>query len=344
MSLTIEEAAERIHPLDAKAQIQARSRWDSRAKLPGSLGELEWAVVRLAGIRRTPSPSIGRKQVVVFCADNGVTAESVTPSDPRITAAQAVNFAEGGGTINAFARRLGADVLVVDIGIATPCRHPGILRRSIRPGTGNIAYGPAMTAEECRLAVETGIALAEDAASRGVDLLITGEMGIGNTTTSSAVAAVLLGRPPEEVASKGAGRSGPIPHKAAVIRRAIGQNRPDPGNPLNILAKVGGLDLAGMCGLYIGGAACGLPVVIDGVISAAAALCAVRIAPLCQGYMLPSHCSAEPAGRLLLDALGFRAPIQAGLCLGEGTGGVLGAALLDYALSAYLEVVDLADL
>ena len=169
-------------------------------------------------------------------------------------------------------------------------------------------------------------------------------MGIGNTTTSSAVAAVLLGRPPEEVASKGAGRSGAIPHKAAVIRRAIGQNRPDPGNPLNILAKVGGLDLAGMCGLYIGGAACGLPVVIDGVISAAAALCAVRIAPLCQGYMLPSHCSAEPAGRLLLDALGFRAPIQAGLCLGEGTGGVLGAALLDYALSAYLEVVDLADL
>ena len=129
-----------------------------------------------------------------------------------------------------------------------------------------------------------------------------------------------------------------------MIRRAIGQNRPDPGNPLEILAKVGGLDLAGMCGLHIGGAACGLPVVIDGVISAAAALCAVRIAPLCQGYMLPSHCSAEPAGRLLLDALGFRAPIQAGLCLGEGTGGVLGAALLDYALSAYLEVVDLADL
>lgn len=209
MSLTIEEAAERIHPLDAKAQIQARSRWDSRAKLPGSLGELEWAVVRLAGIRRTPSPSIGRKQVVVFCADNGVTAESVTPSDPRITAAQAVNFAEGGGTINAFARRLGADVLVVDIGIATPCRHPGILRRSIRPGTGNIAYGPAMTAEECRLAVETGIALAEDAASRGVDLLITGEMGIGNTTTSSAVAAVLLGRPPKRWPPKGPAGPGP---------------------------------------------------------------------------------------------------------------------------------------
>lgn len=344
MSLTIEEAVDRIRPLDAQAQIQAQSRWDSRAKLPGSLGELEWAVVRLAGIRRTASPVIDRKQVVVFCADNGVTAESVTPSDPRITAAQALNFAEGGGTINAFARRLGADVLVVDIGIAAPCRHPGILRRAVRPGTGNIVSAPAMTAEECRRAVETGISLAEDAASRGVDLLITGEMGIGNTTTSSAVTAVLLGRPPEEVTSKGAGRPGAVPHKAAVIRRAIERHRPRPQDPLDILAKVGGLDIAGMCGLYIGGAAWGLPVVIDGVISAAAALCAARMAPLCQGYMLPSHCSAEPAGRLLLDALGFRAPIQAGLCLGEGTGGVLGAALLDYALSAYRDVIDLADL
>ena len=192
--------------------------------------------------------------------------------------------------------------------------------------------------------METGISLAEDAALRGVDLLITGEMGIGNTTTSSAVTAVLLGRPPEEVTSKGAGHPGAVPHKAAVIRRAIERHRPRLQDPLDILAKVGGLDIAGMCGLYIGGAAWGLPVVIDGVISAAAALCAARMAPLCQGYMLPSHCSAEPAGRLLLDAMGFRAPIHAGLCLGEGTGGVLGAALLDYALSAYRDVIDLADL
>ena len=344
MSWTLQEAVDRIRPLDAKAQMEAQGRWDSRAKLPGSLGDLEWAVVRLAGIRRTASPEAARKQVVVFCADNGVTAESVSPSDPRITAAQAVNFAEGGGTINALSRHLSADVLVVDIGIATPCRHPGILYRSIRPGTGNIACGPAMTAEECRQAVEIGISLAEEAASRGTDLLITGEMGIGNTTTASAVASLLLGRPPKEVTAKGAGQPSAVAHKAAVIRRAIDINRPCPQDPLDIIRKVGGLDIAGMCGLFIGGAACGLPVVIDGIISAAAALSAARIAPLRQGYMLPSHCSPEPAGRLLLDALGLSAPIQAGLCLGEGTGGVLGAALLDYALSAYYEVVDIAAL
>lgn len=344
MSLTLQEAIAQIRPLDAKAQIEARNRWDSRAKLPNSLGKLEWTVVRLAGICRTASPILNRKQVVVFCADNGVTAEAVSPSDPRITAAQAVNFAEGGGTVNAFARRLGADVLVVDIGMATPCRHTGILSRAIRPGTDNIARGPAMSMEECRTAVETGIALAEEAAARGVSLLITGEMGIGNTTTSSAVASVLLGRPPEEITAKGAGQPSAVPHKAAVIRRAIALNRPDPKQPLDVIAKVGGLDIAGMCGLYIGGAACSLPVVIDGFISSAAALCAARMAPLCQGYMLPSHCSAEAGGRLLLDALGFSAPIEAGLCLGEGTGGVLGAALLDYALSAYQEVVDISAL
>ena len=344
MSWTIQEAVERIRPLDAIAQMEAQNRWDSRAKLPGSLGALEWAVVRLAGIRRTPSPEAVCKQVVVFCADNGVTAESVSPSDPRITAAQALNFAEGGGTINALSRRLGADVLVVNIGIATPCRHPDILQRSIRLGTDNIARGPAMTAEDCRRAVEVGISLAEEAASHGVDLLITGEMGIGNTTTASAVASFLLGRPPEEVTAKGAGQPGAVAHKAAVIRRAIDISRPNPQDPLDIIRKVGGLDIAGMCGLFIGGAACGLPIVIDGIISAAAALSAARIAPLCQGYMLPSHCSPEPAGSLLLDALGLNAPIRAGLCLGEGTGGVLGAALLDYALSAYYEVVDIAAL
>ena len=341
MSLTLQEAIARIRPLDAKAQIEARNRWDSRAKLPNSLGKLEWAVVRLAGISRTAFPVLDRKQVVVFCADNGVTAEAVSPSNPRITAAQALNFAEGGGTINAFARRLGADVLVVDIGVATPCSHAGILSRAVRAGTGNIACGPAMSMEECRTAVETGIALAEEAAARGVSLLITGEMGIGNTTTSSAVASVLLGRPPEEITARGAGSPDAVPHKTAVIRRAVSINRPDPAQPLDVIAKVGGLDIAGMCGLYLGAAACGLPVFIDGFISSAAALCAARISPLCQGYMLPSHCSAEAGGRLLLEALGFSAPIEAGLCLGEGTGGVLGAALLDYALSAYQEVVDI---
>lgn len=342
--MTLEQTLEEIRPLDADAQKQAKDRWDSRAKLPDSLGLLEWAVIRLAGIQRTDKPSIAEKQVIVLCADNGVTAESISPSDPSVTAAQAVNFAKGGGTINAFANRLGAPVVCVDVGISTEYEHPGVRRHTVRKGTGNITCGPAMSMEECILAVEIGISLAKDAADTGVQLLIPGEMGIGNTTTSSAVAAVLLNRPPEEVAAKGAGSQDKIRHKAAVIRRAIQRNRPNPADPLDILAKVGGLDMAAMCGVYLGGAACGIPVMVDGLISAASALCAARLSPLAQNYMLPSHCSAESTARLLLDALGLPPMITAGMCLGEGTGGVLGAALLDYALAAYTDVVDIRDI
>ncbi len=342
--MTLEQAIERIRPLDTQAQKKAKSRWDSRAKLPDSLGLLEWAVIRLAGIQRSDRPAVDKKQVIVLCADNGVTAESISPSDPSVTAAQAVNFANGGGTINAFANRLGAPVVCVDVGIATEYSHPGIRRHTVRRGTGNIAREAAMSMEDCRLAVEIGISLAKDAADTGVQLLIPGEMGIGNTTTSSAVAAVLLDRAPEEVAAKGAGTPDRVRHKAAVIRRAIDHNHPNPADPIDILAKVGGLDMAAMCGVYIGGAALGIPVMVDGLISAASALCAARLAPLAQGYMLPSHCSAESTAGLLLEALGLPPLITAGMCLGEGTGGVLGAALLDYALSAYYDVVDIRDI
>ena len=342
--MTIEEAAGRILPPDEEAMRAAQERLDTRAKLPGSLGGLETAVVRLAGVQRTAAPRLDGKRAVVFCADNGVTAEAISPSDPAVTAAQAVNFARGGGTINAFARRAGAEVQVVDIGIATPYKEEKVLRRVIRRGTGNIAAGPAMTREECCAAVEAGMALAAEGARDGVRLLLTGEMGIGNTTTSSAVAALLLGLPPEEVAARGAGAPERVAHKAAVIRRALETNRPDPSDPLDVLAKVGGLDMAGMCGLYLGGAAAGVAVMMDGVISCAAALAAARVAPGAAAYMFPSHCSAEPAGRLLLGALGMEPLITAGLCLGEGTGGVLGAALLDYALDAYYQVVGIDEI
>ena len=341
---TLEQAAAAVRPPDEEARRAAQQRLDTRAKLPGSLGELETAVVRLAGIARTPFPRIDHKQVLVLCADNGVTAEGISPSDPAVTAAQAVNFARGGGTINAFARRAGADVRVIDVGIATPYAQAGVENRVIRRGTGNIAAGPAMTAAECRRAVETGIALAREAADAGMQLLLTGEMGIGNTTTSSAVAAVLLGLPPERVTARGAGSLERVAHKAAVIRRAIAVNAPDPADPLDVLAKVGGLDMAAMCGVYIGGAACGLPVMMDGVISCAAALAAALLVPAAAAYMLPSHCSAEPAGRLLLEELGMKPLLTAGLCLGEGTGAVLGAVLLDYALEAYTRVVGIDEI
>lgn len=342
--MTLEQAAAAIRPPDGAAMQAARRRLDTRAKLPGSLGELETGIIRLAGMARTPWPCIAQKQVLVLCADNGVVAEGISPSSPAVTAAQAVNFARGGGTINAFARRAGAQVRVVDVGIASPYEEDRVEKRIIRRGTANIAAGPAMSPEECRRAVETGIALACEAANAGTQMILTGEMGIGNTTTASAVAALLLGLAPETVTARGAGTAEKTAHKAAVIRRAITCSAPDADNPLDILAKVGGLDMAAMCGVYIGGAARGLPVVMDGVISCAAALAAVRLVPAAAAYLLPSHCSAEPAGPLLLGALGMKPLITAGLCLGEGTGAVLGAALLDFALDAYEQVVGIDEI
>ncbi len=340
----LEATLHHIRPAEEAAMVLAGRRLDSLAKLPGSLGELETAVIRLAGFQRTDRPEIARKTAVVFCADNGVTAEGVTPSDQRITAAQAVNFARGGGVVNAFARRLPADVLVIDVGIATAYDEPAVLRRTIRAGTGNIARGPAMSREECLRAVETGIRTAEELSRSGVRLAVAGEMGIGNTTTASAVSAVLLGRSPEEVTGRGAGGESGVSHKAMIVRRALEINRPDPADPLDILQKVGGLDIAAMCGLYLGGAAHGMAVMIDGLISSAAALCAVRLAPHCVHALFPSHCMAETAGKWLLEALGLRPLITAGLCLGEGTGGLLGAGLLDSALAAYYETAALDSL
>lgn len=322
----------------------AKARWDSRAKLPGSLGGLETLVIRLAGVQRSPTPRADHKRAVVFCADNGVAVQGVTPSPVHITADQAVNFARGGGTINVFARGCGAQVQVIDVGIATDYDEPGVLRRVVRRGTGDITAGPAMTAAECRAAVETGVAAACEAAREGIQILITGEMGIGNTTTSSAVAALLLDQPLELVTAKGAGTPQRTAHKIEVLRRAIARNHPDPADPLDVIAKVGGLDIAALCGLYIGCAANGLAAFVDGVISGAAALCAARLVPLSRNYMLPSHCSAEPAGRLLLDALGLSPLITAGMCLGEGTGGALGALLLDQALAAYYDVVGIDEI
>lgn len=342
--MTLEQATAQIRLPDANARAAARRRLDTRAKLPGSLGRLEDAIVGLAGMQRTAFPRLNNKLVVVVCADNGVTAEGISPSDPSVTAAQAMNFARGGGTINAFARRLGAPVRVVDVGIATPYAPEGVERRVVRRGTGNMTAGPAMSAEECRQAVETGIDLAKEAAADGVQLLIPGEMGIGNTTSSSAVASVLLQMPPEEIAARGAGAPERVAHKADVIRRALERNQPCLSDPLDVLAKVGGLDIAALCGLYIGAASCGIAAMLDGIISCAAALAAVRLAPAVREYLLPSHCSAERAGALLLEALDMKPLITAGLCLGEGTGGVLGAALLDYALAAYEQVVGIDDI
>ena len=233
----------------------------------------------------------------------------------------------------------GADVYPVDIGIATDCDNPGVLPRKIKYGTDNMAKGPAMSREEAVKAIEVGIGMVADLKEKGYNVLATGEMGIGNTTTSSAVCSVLLDQSVEKVTGKGAGLTNKdLEHKIEVIRQSIALNKVNADDPLDVLAKVGGLDIAGMAGCYIGGAALNIPVFIDGFISSVAALIAIRLVPECAPYLFPSHCSNEPAGRMILDAIGKQPYIFANMCLGEGTGAVMGFTIADYAFKAYWEL------
>jgi len=330
------ELLSEIGPADEVAMEEARRRWDSIAKPLNGLGLLEELIVRSAGVLETADVDLSSKAVVVFCADNGVVKEGVTQTGQEVTAAVASAMAHGRSCVCRMARVAGAEVIPVDIGMAVPVSGPALVVRPVRRGTADMVHGPAMTREEAALGILAGIDMARDCARRGVKLLATGEMGIGNTTTAAAVASVLLGVPPEQVTGRGAGLSDQgLERKILAVRRAIEVNSPDPEDALDVLSKVGGLDIAGMTGLCLGGAICRVPVLLDGVISNAAAMVAVRLCPHAAKALLPSHCSAEPAGRLLLDALGLQPPLHAGICLGEGTGAVAVMPMLDMALEIY---------
>ncbi|MBQ8063886.1 MAG: nicotinate-nucleotide--dimethylbenzimidazole phosphoribosyltransferase [Clostridia bacterium] len=310
---------------DEHLVVDARAKWNTCAKPLGSLGLLEDQVVSLCAVKGTLSPDIGTRTAVLFCADNGVVEEGVTQTGSAVTRLVYDQLKLGRSSVNRMAAVAKAEVLPVDIGMAPK-------------GTGNIAKGPAMTEDALFCALYEGMDLARRLTEEGNGLLIAGEMGIGNTTTSSAVAAVLLGKDPEEVTGKGAGLSVEgLAHKVEVIRKAIDVNRPDPAEPFEVLRTVGGYDLAGMCGLYLGGALYGTPVIMDGFPSAVAALCATRICPAACTAILPSHVSAEPAGQMVLEAMGKQAPITAGMRLGEGTGGVALLPLLDMVLAVFEE-------
>lgn len=339
MTERLKEALAAVRPVDRAAMARAQARWDSIAKPLGSLGLLEDAVVRIAGITGSPDLDLSRRAVVVMCADNGVVEEGVTQTGQEVTAVVTENMSAGITSVCRMARLAGADVVPVDIGVAQPVSGPRILQKNIRRGTANMARGPAMTREEAVQAVLTGLELARELAGRGYTLLATGEMGIGNTTTASAVASVLLDRPPAEVTGRGAGLSDEgLSRKIRAIESAIAVNRPDPADPLDVLAKVGGLDLAGLAGVFLGGAVCRVPVLVDGFISAVAALIARRICPDAAGYLLGSHASAEPAGRMVMEALELKPFLYAGMRLGEGTGAVAVMPLLDMGLAVYREM------
>lgn len=334
-----------ILPPDAQAMAAARRRWDDIAKPVGSLGALEDAIVRIAGIQRSEHVEIGKRAVIVMCADNGVLAQGVAQTPGRITAVMTQMIAARRSSVCLMAACAHADVLPVEIGVSQHMHIDGLLDRHIADGTADMTQGPAMTRAQAERAVQIGMDVVRDCRSQGYALLATGEMGIGNTTTSSAMASVLLGRDAEAMTGRGAGLSDEgLCRKLDAIRRAVAINTPDPADAFDVLQKLGGFDIAGLAGVFLGGAKYGVPVLVDGFISAVAALTAVRLCPAASAYMLASHVSAEPAGKAVLDALSLTPILYAGMRLGEGTGAAALLPVLDMAVRVYHELPTYADI
>ena len=324
-----------ITPPDEAARAAAHAHWAGLAKPLGGLGALETLLEDAAALTGSAALDVSRRAVLVLCSDNGVVAQGVSQTDQSVTRAVAENLAARRTSVCQMARTAHCDVVPVDMGIAGD-PVPGVADCRIAAGTADFTQGPAMTRAQAVEAVGWGIRLVQEQKAAGVQLLATGEMGIGNTTTSSAVAAVLLGQPVERMTGRGAGLSDEgLARKVDAICRGILRNEPDPTDPLDVLAKLGGFDLAGLCGVFLGGALEGVPVVMDGFISGVAALCAVRLCSAAAKAVFASHCSSEPAARLVLDALGKAPLLTAGLHLGEGTGAVASLPLWDMALAVY---------
>ena len=332
--MTLQETIDKIRPIDRKAAALAQKRWDSIGKPLHSLGKIETLVMQIAGITGSASVNIKKRALVPMCADNGVVAEGVTQTGQEVTAIVAENFLTGDTSACVMCRQCGTDVFPVDVGMVSDTKVPRDLK--VMNGTRNMAKEPAMTREEAVRGIEAGIEMVRRLKEKGYTLIATGEMGIGNTTTSSAVASVLLDNPVEMMTGRGAGLSGEgLKRKIAAIQKAVSKNQPDPKDAIDVLAKVGGLDIAGMAGVFLGGAAMHIPVVIDGFISCVAALVAQRICPLVKDYMIASHVSKEPAASLILEALDKEAVLHGEMCLGEGSGAVALFPFLDMGIAVY---------
>ena len=334
MKVLLEQWRNCLRRPDLGARSSAQRQWDSIAKPLGSLGALESLIMDIAALTGDSKVDISKRAVVVCCADNGVVAEGVTQTGQEVTARMAYEMTKMNTSVCKMAATAHADVIPVDMGMV--CRVEGVLDCHVMNGTDNIARRPAMTKEQALQAVSAGVDLVLKLKEAGYKLLVSGEMGIGNTTTSSALVSALLNLPPETVTGRGAGLSDAGLHrKIWAIERAITVNRPDPRDPLDVLSKLGGLDICGIAGLFIGGAIQGVPVIIDGFISAVAALIAQRLCPGAEISMIPSHCSGEPAAKRVLMVLNKIPIINAGMRLGEGTGGICLLPMLDMALAVY---------
>jgi nicotinate-nucleotide--dimethylbenzimidazole phosphoribosyltransferase len=327
----LEEVITNIPPLDESAMRVARARQDTLTKPRGSLGRLEELSIQLAGIKADPFPSVKRKAIIVMAADHGVALERVSAYPSDVTAQMVLNFLRGGAAINVLARQAEARVTVVDIGVATDFEPmPGLIRHKIMYGTRNLAHGPAMSREEAEQALQVGVDVFNEEAARGLDIVATGDMGIGNTTPSSAIVTVMTGLSVAQVVGRGTGIDDHgLERKIRVIEQALAVNQPDPNDALDVLHKVGGLEIAGLAGVMIAAASRRIPVVVDGFISTAAAMIAVALAPRVRDYLISAHQSVEIGHQAMLKHLNLNPLLDLNLRLGEGTGAVLAFHLIE---------------
>lgn len=337
--MSLKGKLERIASLDVNTMEQARRRQDNLTKPVKSLGSLEELSIRVSGIKGEISSELGEKVVILCAADHGVVEEGVSAYPQEVTTQMLLNFAQGRAAITVLAGYVGAKVVLVDVGVKGDVGHPAIISQKVRRGTANFTKEPAMRLEEAEKAVEIGIELAEQEIKKGAGVIATGDMGIGNTTASSALIAALTGLPPRSVAGKGTGiDEEAFEQKVTVIEKALTLHRPSPDKPLDALAKVGGLEIGALAGVMIGGAINRVPVVIDGLISGAAALLAYRLCQPVKDYLLPSHLSPEPGHRLVLTELGLKPFVQLDMRLGEGSGAVLVLPIIEASLKILTEM------
>jgi nicotinate-nucleotide--dimethylbenzimidazole phosphoribosyltransferase len=340
----LERTRAAIAPIDCEAAREAQKRLDNKTKPRRSLGLLEDLAARLAGIYRTADPTPPARAVVVMAADHGVAEEGVSAYPQEVTAQMVQNFAAGGAAINVLARQQGARVVVVDMGT----KHPpgegmGVRSHRLGPGTACFTRGPAMRRETAVEALETGIRVAGELSAAGIGLIAVGDMGIGNTTSASALTAALTGATPAEVTGRGTGiDDARYQHKLKVVATSLAVNRPNPADPVEVLAKLGGFEIAGLAGVILGAASAKMPVLLDGFITGAAALAAVALSTDAGDYLIASHQSVEPGHRVALKHLGLRALLNLEMRLGEGTGAVLAMSLVEAALRLLREMATFA--
>lgn len=341
----LQETLSKIQPVDADLLAKAQARLDNKTKPLGSLGRLEEFARRVAAITGSLAPEMGKKVVFTFAGDHGVVEEGVSAFPKEVTPQMVLNFLRGGAGVNVLARHVGAEVRVVDVGVDYDfAPAPGLIIRKVARGTRNFAKGPAMTVEETLAAIGVGIELAAQAKAEGVTLVGTGEMGIGNTTPSSAIIAAISGKSVREVTHRGTGiNDTALVNKVRVIEEGLAVNRPDAHDPLDVLTKVGGLEIAGIAGLIVGCAALRLPVVVDGFISTAGALIATELHPHAKDYLFAAHQSVEIGHRFMLEHMGFEPILDLKLRLGEGTGAALAMGLIEAGVKILNEMATFAE-